>query len=61
MGVGTGGSRRAYDSVDVHSVLLVEVQQAEGHVEQDDEHYKTHSGAPKWTRRALTRRRGVSV
>ena len=35
-----------HDSVDMHSVLLVEVQQAEGHVEQEDEHDKTHSGAP---------------
>lgn len=35
-----------HDSVDLHNVLLGEVQQAKGHVKQDDEHDKTRSGAP---------------
>ena len=30
------------DSVDVHNVLLVEVQQAEGHVQQDVEQDEAH-------------------
>jgi len=31
-----------HDSVDMHSVLLVEVQQVEGHVEQDAEQDEAH-------------------
>ena len=31
------------DSVDVHNVLVVEVQQGEGHVEQDDKNKMKHT------------------
>ena len=37
-----GEEHALHDGIDVHDVLLVEVQQAEGHVEQDVEQDEAH-------------------